>query len=131
MGGDDQRGLQQDVLRVLSGRARRRLVPVVGGVDAGREMQLARGRIPAVSEKPLEALDDALLRQLSHEAEGAGAVPVEDGSGGEELPQPRLAHLPVEVDRDRVNASYTDGVLTIEAPKSEAALPRTVEINVN
>lgn len=43
----------------------------------------------------------------------------------------RSIQLPADVDRDKVNASYVDGVLTIEAPKSEAALPRTVEVNVN
>jgi HSP20 family protein len=36
--------------------------------------------------------------------------------------------LPANADADRVNASFRDGVLTIEIPKSEAAKPKTIAI---
>jgi HSP20 family protein len=36
--------------------------------------------------------------------------------------------LPVSVDPERVRAEYTDGVLTVHMPKSEAAMGRKVEI---
>jgi HSP20 family protein len=36
--------------------------------------------------------------------------------------------LPSEVDPDRIDASLADGVLTIQAPKVEAAKPRRIEI---
>ena len=43
----------------------------------------------------------------------------------------RSVQLPSEVDREKVTATYKDGVLEIEAPKLAEALPRTVEVNVN
>ena len=35
------------------------------------------------------------------------------------------------VDAERINASYTDGVLTVHLPKVQAAKPRRVTINPN
>ena len=35
------------------------------------------------------------------------------------------------VDAERINASYTDGVLTVRLPKVQAAKPRRVAINPN
>ncbi|NUP90041.1 MAG: Hsp20/alpha crystallin family protein [Candidatus Sumerlaeia bacterium] len=43
----------------------------------------------------------------------------------------RSIQLPVDVQTDKVSASYKDGVLTIEALKVPAAVPRTVEVQVN
>ncbi|MBN1476014.1 Hsp20/alpha crystallin family protein [Candidatus Sumerlaeota bacterium] len=43
----------------------------------------------------------------------------------------RSVTLPFEVDQEKVKASFKDGVLTVEAPKSAAALPRTIEISAN
>ncbi len=36
--------------------------------------------------------------------------------------------LPSDVDADRIDASYTDGVLTITLPKAESAKPRRIEV---
>lgn len=38
------------------------------------------------------------------------------------------AVLPGEVNAEGVNATLTDGVLTVNAPKAEAAKPRHIEI---
>ena len=38
--------------------------------------------------------------------------------------------LPVEIDPNRVEASYKDGVLSLRLPKSEAAKPRRVKVEV-
>jgi HSP20 family protein len=40
----------------------------------------------------------------------------------------RSLTLPGDALADRVDASFTDGVLTVTIPKSEAAKPRTVAI---
>lgn len=40
----------------------------------------------------------------------------------------RTFELGFEVDRDRINADYCNGVLTVRLPKSEAAKPRRIEV---
>lgn len=40
----------------------------------------------------------------------------------------RTVRLPFEVEVDKVDATYKDGVLKITVPKSEAAKPRKIEI---
>lgn len=40
----------------------------------------------------------------------------------------RTMRLPDEVDADKVDATYKDGVLNIRLPKSEAVYPRKIEI---
>ncbi|MGE0610449.1 MAG: Hsp20/alpha crystallin family protein, partial [Pirellulales bacterium] len=41
----------------------------------------------------------------------------------------RMIKLPVEVDADKVQAAFKDGVLTITLPKSEASRPRKIQIS--
>ena len=40
----------------------------------------------------------------------------------------RTLTLPVEVDAERVDARYADGILTLTLPKAEAAKPRQIEV---
>jgi HSP20 family protein len=40
----------------------------------------------------------------------------------------RTVTLPAEVDAERVEAKYADGVLTIMLPKAEAAKPRQIAV---
>jgi HSP20 family protein len=40
----------------------------------------------------------------------------------------RTLTLPTELDVDRIEARYADGILTIELPKSEAAKPRQIRV---
>lgn len=40
----------------------------------------------------------------------------------------RTLALPTEVDSERVEARYTDGVLTVKLPKAEAAKPRQITV---
>lgn len=42
----------------------------------------------------------------------------------------RSVRLPEYVDGERIDASFTDGVLTITIPKAQAALPRRIAVNV-
>lgn len=41
----------------------------------------------------------------------------------------RSITLPATVDSEKVSAAYTDGVLTVTLPRSEAAKPRQIKIN--
>ena len=43
----------------------------------------------------------------------------------------RSVSLPSAVRADKVNATYKDGVLTIEIPKAEEAKPKTVEVKIS
>jgi HSP20 family protein len=43
-------------------------------------------------------------------------------------PFTRVLALPVAVDPDRVSAEFSNGVLTIKMPKSEAAKPRRIPV---
>lgn len=42
----------------------------------------------------------------------------------------RKLHLDMEVDEDKVQANYENGILAVELPKSEAALPRKIDVQV-
>lgn len=42
----------------------------------------------------------------------------------------RGVELPVEVDGDRVQARYVDGLLTVTLPKAAAARPRQIQVDV-
>lgn len=42
----------------------------------------------------------------------------------------RSVSLPAAVQADKVRASYKDGVLTVELPKSEEAKPKKIEVKV-
>jgi HSP20 family protein len=39
--------------------------------------------------------------------------------------------LPIEIDPDKVQASYKDGILKVRMPKAEAAKPRQVKVSIN
>jgi HSP20 family protein len=40
----------------------------------------------------------------------------------------RTLNLPVEIDAERVDARYVNGVLTLTLPKAEAAKPRQISV---
>lgn len=43
----------------------------------------------------------------------------------------RRVRLPMPVDEEHIEAVYEDGVLTLTLPKSEAALPRTIPVQIS
>jgi len=42
----------------------------------------------------------------------------------------RSVTLPVAVDSSKISASYKDGILSVTLPKSEAAKPKQIQVNV-
>jgi HSP20 family protein len=43
----------------------------------------------------------------------------------------RTITLPTRVDANKVNATYTDGILTVTLPKAEEAKPKQIQVNVS
>ena len=43
----------------------------------------------------------------------------------------RTITLPTRVDGNKVNATYTDGILTVTLPKAEEAKPKQIQVNVS
>jgi HSP20 family protein len=43
----------------------------------------------------------------------------------------RSVALPVQVDSNKVTATYKDGILTVTLPKAEEAKPKQIQINLN
>ncbi|MEY2480003.1 MAG: hypothetical protein QOI04_930 [Verrucomicrobiota bacterium] len=43
----------------------------------------------------------------------------------------RSVTLPTQVDANKVNASYKDGILTVTLPKAEEAKPKQIKVNVD
>lgn len=43
----------------------------------------------------------------------------------------RSITLPAQVDANKVNASYQDGILTVTLPKAEEAKPKKIQVNVD
>ena len=43
----------------------------------------------------------------------------------------RILNLPVNINTDKITASYKDGVLTVVLPKAEAAKPKQIEIKTS
>ena len=40
----------------------------------------------------------------------------------------RSIRLPEQVDADKISATFTDGVLTVQVPKAQSALPRKIQV---
>lgn len=90
-----------------------------------------RAEIPGIS---LEDLSVSSLRNRVT-ISGKREIPKEQGSVSyhrQERPEgsfSRTLTLPGEVDSDKVEAKYSEGVLTIRLPKAEAAKPRQITVS--
>ncbi len=90
--------------------------------------------IPGVSEKDVEVKVEENLLTLSsvktvneeREAEGAGGFIIRERKRGGFS---RSFVLPKEADKERISASYANGVLTLEIPKLPKEEPRSIQIN--
>ena len=87
--------------------------------------------LPGLTKDDVEiTLEDNLLtlsgeRELGEKSEDENYHRVERSHGKFS----RSFSLPSQVDNSKVAASFQDGVLTIEVPKSEQAKPRKIEIS--
>jgi len=61
---------------------------------------------------------------------GSRKTPAADGKGEQSFSFSRSVSIPDEVQPDKVNASYENGVLTVTLPKREEAKPRKVTVAV-
>lgn len=87
------------------------------GVDPkSLDLSVVRGRLTVKGEKPgLEQVD----AEAYHRNERAAGQ------------FNRTIDLPVEVDVAKVQADYTNGLLLVTLPKSEAAKPRQIQVTVH
>jgi HSP20 family protein len=89
-----------------------------------------RAEIPGI--KPAELSISALRNRVA--ISGKRQIPLEHDRASyhrKERPEgafDRAVTLPSEVDAERVDARYTDGVLTVTLPKAEQAKPRQIAV---
>ena len=87
--------------------------------------------LPGLTKKDIEiTLEDNLLtlsgeRQFDDREEGRNYHRIERAYGKFS----RSFSLPTQVDSSKVAASFKDGILEVEVPKSEEAKPRRIEIS--
>ncbi len=86
--------------------------------------------LPGLSEKDVEVkLDNSLLTISSKKEESK-----EQKSNGYILKERKASHfrrsfvIPDEVEREKISANFTNGVLSLSFPKVPAAKPRTIEV---
>jgi HSP20 family protein len=86
------------------------------GVDPkSLDLSVVQGRLTIHGEKP--GLEQVTAEAYHRNERAAGRFQ-------------RVIELPVAVDADRVKADYKDGLLLITLPKSEAAKPKQITVNV-
>jgi HSP20 family protein len=106
-------------------------LPVVDIKDRDNEIRIEM-ELPGVSEKDVDVSlsgDSLLIRgEKKHEAEEKekGYYHAERSYGSFE----RSIPLPVDVERDKVQATFKDGVLSIVLPKSKEAIQQTRKIPI-
>jgi HSP20 family protein len=85
----------------------------LAGIDPGAvQLEIAGRELVLSGQRETEASDDRVYQQLE----------IERG------PFRRVVSLGAEVDADAADATYEDGMLTVELPLSRPAKPRTVPI---
>ena len=96
-------------------------------VYANEEEALVRAALPGVKAEALELNIEGGLLSLKGEraADTAGKVRRREQLGGRFA---RRVELPFEVETDKVEAAFENGVLTVRLPRVEADKPRAIEI---
>lgn len=97
--------------------------------DAERDAYILSALVPGLKsdELNIQVLDDVLRIQGEYKAD-------ENSYLVRELPNgsfTRTLRLPAAIDADHVEASITDGVLTLRLPKAESARPKQIKIKSN
>lgn len=99
-------------------------------VTQDEENVLVRAEIPGID--PDQLAISVLRNRLS--IAGKRVIQLEQGKAAyhrRERPEgsfSRTLTLPVEIDAERVDARYADGILTLTLPKAEAAKPRQIAV---
>jgi HSP20 family protein len=99
----------------------------------GKDAVMVKAELPGMKKEDIDiSLQEGVLtlsgeRKGSRETDSGGATRCERWFGRFE----RSIRLPCEVDAKTVKAAYTDGVLTIELAKAEAAKPKQIKIHFN
>jgi HSP20 family protein len=89
-----------------------------------------RAELPGIEPKELaisavrNRVSLAGKREIRHEHDQASYHRKERAEGSFN----RTVTLPMEVDAERVDARYADGILTLTLPKAEAAKPRQIAV---
>lgn len=108
------------------------LVPAVD-VSETDDAYLVRAEMPGVRKEDIDiTLEDGVLtlsaeRKSESEAREGERLIRREVRYGKYL---RSLRLGVPIDEDRIKASYADGVLALNLPKSEAAKPRKIEVGI-
>ena len=99
-------------------------------VRENEDSYLLEMELPGLSEKDVEVkLENSLLTISSHN--GHSSQEKKDGYLLKERKSAlfqRSFVLPDEVDREKISAEFTNGVLSMSFPKVPAAKPRTIEV---
>lgn len=116
-------------LAFLPGRAARQY-PLVNLYDDGRNLYV-EALAPGVDPEKLEVTVLGNVLTIAGEKSGLANVPPErihrsERAAGRFL---RTIELPVEVDPNKVSATYQRGLLLLTLPRSEAAQPRRITVH--
>jgi HSP20 family protein len=129
--------LRNDMLRLLGALSNEAAPNSAAGVfppvnvTQDNDRFYVRAEIPGIDPKQLSisAIRNRLLisgvREIPKEQERVSYHRKERAEGTFD----RSVTLPAEVDADRVDARYNDGILTVTLPKAEAAKPRQIKVN--
>lgn len=86
----------------------------IPGVDAEQlSVSALRNRVSLAGKRQIQVEPGKVSYHRRERAEGSFA---------------RTLTLPMEIDAERVNARYADGILTLTLPKAEAAKPRQIAV---
>jgi HSP20 family protein len=115
-------------LAFLPGRAARQY-PLINLHDDGEALQL-EALAPGVDPTKIDVTVVGNRLTISGEKEGPANVPSERMHRAERAAGRfvRTIDLPVEVDPERVEAIYKNGLLCLTLPRSAAARPRRIQI---
>lgn len=97
-----------------------------------KDQLIVRAELPGMSKESIDiSLHEGVLslageRKSEELPEGSEAYRSERCFGRFQ----RTFELPKPVEAERVGASYRDGILTVTLPKTEAAKPRQIEVNL-
>jgi HSP20 family protein len=115
-------------LAFLPGRAARQY-PLINLHDDGDQLQL-EALAPGVDPAKIEVTVVGNRLTISGEKDGPANIPSERMHRAERAAGRfvRTIDLPVEVDPERVEAIYKNGLLCLTLPRSAAARPRRIQI---